>query len=291
MEEQADSARDGSFPVTVQAEALFGNPDARRVDIAAKFPWSALKREWKRVNLYATVAVLGMVYDKDGALAARFSDIATTSPWNFYRGPLPPDRGLLKEWELAGIPSRYETQIDLPPGNYRLKLVVTDGEKFGRVEVPLIVDGSSQNAFAISGMVLCRRFREVPEGAQAAARPPRYVPLVSNGIEFTPAGDMRLKKGDPLIAYFEVYEPVSRGAEPSNVQLQMRVTNTNTGVVMSDSVQQLVEPDLRRANPVIPISWGIALDQLPPGEYRLQLQASDFGGKNTIWRATNFTVE
>ena len=207
MEEYAESGQEGKFPVSVQAVALFGKAGANRVDIAVEFPWSELKREWHGVNLYATIAVLGMVYDSNGALVERFSDVASTSPWNFYRGPLPPDRQLLRDWELAGIPNRYETQIELPAGEYELEVVVTDGDKFSGAKVPLKVDTQRRKELAMSEIVLCRRFHEVTTGAQKAARAPQYVPLVSNGLEFTPAGDTVFKRGERVLSYLEIYEP------------------------------------------------------------------------------------
>ena len=76
-----------------------------------------------------------VVRDRTGTPVLRFSDMASTVPWNFYRGPLPPDQDFLNKWEMAGIPSQYGTQIELPPGDYALLLVVTDGEKFGRTNV------------------------------------------------------------------------------------------------------------------------------------------------------------
>jgi hypothetical protein len=161
------------------------------VPVAVEFPWGAVKRRWKGVNFYANVAVLGIIYDPEDAEVARFSDMASTALWNFYRGPLSPDRQFLNDWELAGIPNRYTTQVNLALGNYQLQVVVTDGEKFGRVRKPRVEDASGQS-LGISGIVLCKRMQTLPDGEEAAARAPLYVPLSGNGVEFSPAADIRL---------------------------------------------------------------------------------------------------
>ena len=202
MEGYADSAQGGKLPVSVQVGSFLGEAEANRVAIAVEFPWRALKLESRTCQPDASVSLLGLVHKQDGTLATRFSDAAfSQKTLNFEFGPpeCPGDN-----FEASNLPTRYETQIDLPPGDYDLKLVLTDGAKFGRVEMPLKVDNYDRNNLGISGVVLCKRFRQSVDGPPLA---PQYVPLVSKGIEFTVAGDTRFQKGEPLIAYFEVYEP------------------------------------------------------------------------------------
>ena len=293
MQGFADSAEDGKFPVSVQAGSLFGNSAENRVDVSVEFPPSALKREWHGVNLDATVAVLGMVYGKNKALVSRFSDSACYSSkfWTFYRGETSPSRSALKEFEYIMIPSHYETQIDLSPGEYNLKLVVTDGQKFGRVEVPLNVYGFNRTSLAISGIVLSKRYRTVADGPQSAARAPQFVPLVKNGLELTPVSGTRFSKGEQLMTYFEIYEPHAGGTAAAKVQFQMKVIDVKTGELKIDTGLRPVEPGIQPANPVIPIAEQTTINKLPPGAYRLEVQASDSAGERTDWRAASFTVE
>lgn len=149
MERFAGSGQTANFPVAAQASPLLDAAGANETEIAVAFPWGAVKRKWKRVNLYASVAVLGIIRDQDGMEVARFSDMESTVMWNFYRGPLPPDTQFLKDWELAGIPNRYATQVNLPPGNYQLHVVVTDGENFGLAQSRFKVEKPSLQALSI----------------------------------------------------------------------------------------------------------------------------------------------
>jgi predicted phage tail protein len=42
---------------------------------------------------------------------------------------------------------------------------------------------------------------------------------------------------------------------------------------------------------MIPIGDELKVDQLPKGDYRLEVQATDSAGRSTPWRTANFTVE
>ena len=71
MESFGNSNEKGKLPVFVQVASLPGDSDADRIDIAVEFPSNAVKREWRNTDMVVTIAVLGMVYDKGKALAAR----------------------------------------------------------------------------------------------------------------------------------------------------------------------------------------------------------------------------
>ncbi len=293
MDGYADSAQEGRFPVSVQASSFFGDSTVSRVNVALEFPSKALWREWNDVKLDATIAVLGMVYDSDKALALRFSDIACHPSilGDAYRGTFPIPRDARKDYELQVIPSHYDTQLDLPPGDYVLKLVVTDGKKFGRVEVPLRVESFAQDDLAISGIVLCKRFHKAPDPSAREARAPQYVPLVASGLELTPAGDTRFQKSDGLVSYFEIREPLVNGTDAAKLQVQMRVRDVKTGEVRLQTRLLPVELTARPENSVIPVAERLPLDKLSTGSYRLEIQASNSAGKKSVWRAASFRVE
>jgi hypothetical protein len=290
----ATDSQTSAFPVSVQAASLFGNSTANRVDVAAEFPASAIKREWHGVNLRASVAILGLVFDKQtGVVVARFSDTSSTAPWNFYRGPLPPDRAFLKDWETAGIPTRYETQLDLLPGRYEVQLVVSDGEKFATARMPLSVEVAPSNKPAISALVLGDRFREVPHGAEAAVRPPHYVPLASNGLELTPAAAKHFNKRDQVVSYFEIAAPPQQDAAAEEIQFRLRITDPATGELKRDFGWHTAPQPSNTDTPthIIPVAAKIPVDQLPPGAYRLHVQASDSAGQSTDSRFACFAIE
>jgi len=286
MEEFAGSGQEGDIPVAAQAGWLLADVGKNRVDVAVEFPPGAFKRKWVKVNLYATVAVMGVVRDKDGKIVARFSDLSSTAPWNFYRGPLPPDRLFLAQWEAAAIPSRYETQVELAPGTYKAQIVVTDGEKFGKKELNLAVEAIHPGSLGLGDILLCKRFHAALEGAQAAEGAPKLVPLVSTGVEFDPAGDVRFDARRALVAYFEIY-----GAAANKASFRLRIREAKSMNVKIDTGWQIVEGRSRGPSQVMPVAAEMEITGLVAGEYVMQVQAGNGEEEETALRSRKFVVQ
>jgi hypothetical protein len=311
METYNVSEQKAKLPLTAQGVATFNNTRAGRVNIAVEFPWSALSTYWNGIYRSADVSLLGLIYNEDGTLAARFSDVAYSPKIidfhqadrfnDAYRDVFDP------ELTESRLPTRYEAQINFPFGNYKMRIVLTDGKKFGSAELPLTVESYDPKSLAVSGIVLSRRFtnmavvwpkyaqstkstdqKGIPSGEGSTA--PDYVPLVSNGIGITPTGDTRFHLGDRLMTYFEVYEPTLASSQ-TKVQFEVRVTDAQTGSVKLDSGLRSTDTYAHADNSIIPIGWDIPLDKLSKGAYRVEVQASDSTGKQTPWRSASFTVE
>lgn len=209
------SSAETKISVSLQATIFFTNTGTARVDLSLEFPWNRLKHEWDdEGKFYATVGVLGVVNRTDGTVASRFSDLACCSSEgsysiignrsNFIIGNTDPSAFDEAEpvFDPAILPARYETQLDLPAGEYDLQVVLSDGSKYGRVERPLTIEPYDGTQIGLSSIALCKRVRyasaAVPEDA-AANLAPEYVPLSSKGLEFTPAGDATFGGQDPFL--------------------------------------------------------------------------------------------
>jgi predicted phage tail protein len=160
--------------------------------------------------------------------------------------------------------------------------------------MPLNIDSYDGKQLAISSVILCKRFRDATVAAQEATAvnlAPRYVPLVSKGVQFTPTGDTTFRKGEPSFAYFEVYEPLLTGTPAATVQTQLRITDVKTGQIKVDTGSRSAADWIEPGKSAIHIAVQIDVAKLPPSTYRLEVQATDSAGKRTVWRAANFTVE
>jgi hypothetical protein len=290
MESDLASATDSKVGVTLAAVPLYNDGNTDRVHVILDWRWRSLKSD------STTLGVLGLVFAKDGSLNQRFSDLA-----EFNAGGVEGHNRVFGN-ELSSIaPTRYETQLFLPPGEYRIQMVLSDGTKFGRAEIPLTVEIHDRESLSISAVALCKQIQNVgthslessPEvhGNRTARLPASYHPLVSNDVEFEATGNTRFRKGEVLYAYFEVFEPLLVRVLSLNVQLQLRIVDLKTGEVMTDSQPISAMPYVRPGNPVIPIGRGINISGLPTGSYGLDVRVTDSTGQSTSWRSVTFTEE
>ena len=192
------------------------------------------------------------------------------------------------------LPTRYETQVDLPAGDYDLEIVLNDGWNFGRAKIPLTVEPYDGKQLALSSAALCKSLRSAAVAAKENAQAnfaPQYVPLVSKDILFSPSGDTSFAKGEPLFAYFEVYEPQLAENPAAPVSVHMRILDSKTGNTKEDFAPIDATSYKQAGSSVLRIGRKIPIDQLPKGSYRLEMQATGSMGRSTAWRAANFTVE
>jgi len=313
MERDLGSGEDSKIPLTLQAGFFYTDAGKARAEIALQFPWDALHRQWgSDWTLHASIGVLGMVYKTDGSLETRFSDFACCSGASSvyaqgYGGIfVDPNKAYdpndwyirlalkqLSQYDVVHMPTYYETEIELPPGGYNFRAVLSDGEKFGRAEAPLLIDSYDGKALALSSVMLCNRFRDAHVAAVEAAAAnfaPQYVPLVSKGIQVTPAGDTRFRAGEPLIPYFEIYEPLLVEAPATAVQAHIRILDAKTGELRDDFPLDAA-PYEQAGKWTIPIARQIATDKMAKGAYRLEVQASDSAGRTTAVRTASFSIE
>ena len=157
-------------------------------------------------SLYTKIGILGLIYGKNGELVTRYSDapcyFAGANPWDWC------DHCIRDEsfTEYNNVPDGYISQLNLPPGEFLVKVVVTDGDKFGQIEVPLSVESYDRNSLAISSIVICKRYHAVLPRAK------QYTQLISKMYEYMPAADTLFLKQEPVIPFFSG-ERTSSGEE------------------------------------------------------------------------------
>jgi hypothetical protein len=297
----------GRIPLSIQVHAFGDYGPLRRVEIVAAFPWERLNHSWDPQwgRLYADIEILGIVYAKDGRPQARFSDRLYPAYWPaiikgeknaaanridvFVSDPA----ARFREYDPAWLPTRYETQLQLPPGKYTLRVVLSDGEKVGRAESSLTIDSFDGKSLALGSIFLCNRFRNAHVATvetTAANFAPQYVPLISKGVRFTPAAKMEFSVDEKLFAYFEIHRPQSLAGLDEGTRASMKLLNAVSGQVVKDIPAPGVAGFEQHGNPVVPVASEIPIANLPKGEYRLEIQASDAAGDNTTWKMTDFTI-
>jgi len=266
LENELTGPKKSNVDISLLAAAFYTERDAARVHIALDWSWKSLKDKSR------TRGVLGMVLKKDGSLATRFSDVADKegvsdrefaqigSQLGLGRDPSPPEH-------------RYDAQVNLPPGEYDVRIALGDGTRFGRAEIPLTIDGYDKNAIAISAVSLCKQISDVSSnarklpGAWKAKLPGNYVPLVSNDTEFKPTSNTRFIAGETMYVYFEIYEPLIEADRKPTVNFEIRIVDLKTGELKSDPQPISATPYLKAGSSIIPIGRGIDISKVPKGSY------------------------
>jgi VWFA-related protein len=298
LEAKANPGTLSDIDLKMKVWAFADNPSAARVYVSLDFPGQALLHEFRDGTLYATVGSFVMVYRKDGTLAARYSDFACCDYGN-EKKPSATEQNTESPRVVAQVPSgeallpdRYETQFALPPGEYQVRAVLSDGVHFGVQEAPLTVASYDVSKLGISDVVLSRRARKVPaEATEAAAQVAKsYTPLISKGVEFTPTPNPQFWPNDTLFAYFEINDPLVDGQPGAKVQVNMRIVDTESGVEVDTFATVDTTTYTKAGSPLIFVARGVPLKGLSPGVYRLDVQASNAEGKSTEWRSAGFTV-
>jgi len=293
MQSALASGKESKIGLSLAEVGLFTNTSSARVQISVGFSPNRIRRIGTECYGLPEIRILGLIYAKDGSLAARFSDFMSR---NFSpRGqamPLLLPNSTSPISCISGGPS-YETQVYLDPGEYRLQVALMDGNRFGRAEIPFTVDDNDGKSLAISGVALARRYRETTgePDKMPTSLPVNYVPLLSKGFEVTPTSDTAFDKTKPLYFYVEAFEPPPAAPPPLTVQAHVRIVDAHTGEVKNDLKPLDAAPYARQGDPVIPIAGGINISNLPDGAYRLEVQATDSAGRSTPWRAAGFTVQ
>lgn len=290
MEEFDPSNNSGKIPFALQTGVLYRDPRAARVYIAVEFPPSAIKFRDSLVGFRYEIGVLQMAYKRDGTLALRSSDIDENSG-----GPLEDTPDIFSA-SKAFMPNHHEAQMELLPGDYDLRVVLSDGSKFGGAEVPLTVESYDGKTLGMSSMFICKQFHDHSQ-TEVSSDPSRpstlidFVPLVSKGMEFTPTADTTFRKKNLLFVYYEIYEPLLATIPATTVQTRLRIINTKTSQVETDTGWRGTADWMQAGNPVIAVSQEVKLKKLAKGSYRIEVQASDSAGRSTDTRAATFTIE
>ncbi len=283
LEARVSAAGGGDIPSSFQAPFLYSAADTARVNLAMEIPTDKLAFQKAKGKLTSDVNVLGVAYRPDGKVAARFSDTMKLQA---------ADKKELSE--LREQPAHYERQFEIAPGQYTLKVAFTSDDKhFGKSELPLVIDKHPLQDFGMSALVLSKQYHRVAEvdpGLDALLVQDE-VPLIVEGYQFQPSGTSRFTKGQRLMVFAEIYEPLlanlEAGAKPAAVGFQYTVTNKATGEksVTSDPKRLAVTAQ----SPVVPFVTEMPISKLTPGAYRLDMKAMDSAGR-TFVRTADFEV-
>lgn len=283
LEAMANGTQAGNVAGSMEAAYIFSSGGTARVELAVEFPSSVIEFQKQKGKFESAVNILGIAYRADGSLAARFSDTVKFELEN------------KKEVEeFTQRPFHYESQFDIAPGQYTLKLAYTAGKNsFGRVTGPVSVETIEGATFGLSGLVLSKFVRRI-EGSPLDLQEDLLAdrkPLISQGLEIVPSGDNRFAKAGPAALYAEIYEPLLADQKPPDVGVKVRILDAKTGQAKQDTGFENVAKSIEPGNPIIPIALRLPVETLAPGPYKVELQAADSVGHRSAVRSADIVVQ
>jgi VWFA-related protein len=198
----------------------------------------------------ATVDVLGVVRDEQRRPVGRIRDTVKLSTDTAD--------------ELAKKTVQYETGFEMPPGKYRVKIVVRENQDgtFGSYETDIVVPDLKKDSLKMSAVVMGTQL-------QQGARKNDRNPLARDGRELVPNVTHVVSSGQHLYFYYEVYDP----AQPVKVMTSIaffrgRVRAFETPVVQST---ELAGSDKKTAV----FQFDVPASALKPGLYTCQINVVD----------------
>jgi hypothetical protein len=308
LEGKARDTEKGSLNLKVAAWPFYVAPNVAQLQINLSFPKDAI-HQWLEKSMYYNVRthVLGVIYGKDGKLAARFSDN--------YDQMTQSNHGVYDEF----APMQYVTELNLPPGEYTLKIALSDDKNFGTAQTPFRVDSYDGHSLGLSAIALTAHVRSLRDARFDVPQLPviKPSPLVSQGVQYLPETAQAFDLHEPLYLYFELYEPGLQSPEepsfevqlasipapagdastpvssaaPPKVEYRLRLVDAKSGAVAMDSGRLDAAKFLQQDSIVIPIGEKLNLGKLAKGCYRLEVQGFDSLGQQTPVRAEAFCVQ
>ena len=163
---------------------------------------------------------------------------------------------------------QYETGFTLPPGKYRLKVVVRENQSgaIGSYESDVVVPDLRRAPVKISSVVLGTQTQPVSERNAIS-------PLARNGTMLVPSLTHVVSTGQPLYFYYEVYEPalVQAGSPKLLTSIAFFRGKVKTYETPLVEVTRLDAPDRKAAI----FQYAVPASALKPGYYTCQITVVD----------------
>jgi hypothetical protein len=188
----------------------------------------------------------------------------------------------LLEASLKGF-SIYQKAVPLRPGLYKLDLVIKDvnSGNVGVVNTRLAVSPIPDDKLEASSLILADQMEPVSSKDVGVGQ------FVLGSTKVRPKLDAEFHVDQPLDVYLQFYNlKVDDKTHKNNVSLDFKVTQGDQTV--SHAVK--TGDDLKQNGEQITVQEVIQTKTLPPGKYKLQIQATDLVANQTVSRIADFTV-
>jgi hypothetical protein len=194
--------------------------------------------------------------------------------------------------DLAKAPIEYSSGYTLLPGKYSIKLLARDDEtgRIGTYQTTFVIPNLNKEdkKVPISSVVLSAQRTDYKDAIFNATKGKDQVkaaaadPLVVNGQKLIPSVTRVFSKGREFYVYLQAYQQGTASTQP----LIAFVSFYHAGTKVFETQPMEVAAGANSHLGMVPLSFTIAANQLPPGQYDCQVTVLDpTGQKGTFWQA------
>ncbi|HEY4356899.1 MAG TPA: VWA domain-containing protein, partial [Acidobacteriaceae bacterium] len=194
--------------------------------------------------------------------------------------------------ELAHRPIEYDAGFTLLPGKYTLKFLARDDEtgRIGTYQTTFTIPNlnKEEKRVPVSSVVLSSQRVDMKDAlydaakSKDAAKNAAANPLITDGKKLIPSVTRVFNTARELYVYLQGYEQNQTTAKPLIGFVSFY--HEDTKVMQTQPIAVTPQPSAKLIP--VPMSFNVALDKLPPGEYECQVTILDpTDGKSTFWRA------
>lgn len=268
----------GNVTATMALPWFYAGANRASVHLVVDVVPAGMKFEKDKSGLHGQIDLVGSAVRSDGGTAARFADTVDLDAADQQQADA-----------LMKTPYHYEHMFNIAPGDYKFQLSLGTGPtSVAKLEAPLAVEPWNGSAFGLSPLVLSTETHPA-EAEESGGR--LFLegkgPLTAGGKVFVPSSRTRFARSAPVYLYAEIYDP---GAA-QGVLVEFRILDVKSGQIRADSGVAGISSYIRPGNPLIPFATHLSLDQLPAGEYRLEVRAGMRQDTMTAARAIDFQLE
>ncbi len=188
----------------------------------------------------------------------------------------------LLEPSLKGF-SIYQKAVPLRPGLYKIDLVIKDvnSGNVGVLNTRLAVSSMPDDTFTASSLILADQIEPVSSKDVGVGQ------FVLGSSKVRPKLDAEFRADQSLGIYLQLYNlKVDDKTHKNDLSLDVKVSQGQQTVTHDVKTGE----ELKQNGEQVTYEQVIAPKALPPGKYKLEIQATDLLTKQTVTRSADFTV-
>ncbi len=260
------------LPIKVRADFLKMTSSSIQTNITLQLERKDLQFQNKEGIAKAAVNIYARITSMSRRVVNVFEDVVSVEV---------PNEMLEKASAGASV---YQKSVPLPPGTYRLNVVVKDvyGGNMNNYEMALTVPRFDDDVLGMSSVILADMIEKVPTRSVGAGQ------FVIGSTKVRPRLSETFSRDEKMGIYMKLYnfQPDERTNKPSGT-IEYEVTKTGTNVKIFEFTEDLAgSPNSAE----VTIEKLLPLKSLEPGSYTLRMKVTDKLRNQTLSPQATFNV-